>query len=154
LAPSVVVDHRRAVAHARRLLDPDVVGVGADFDECLLAGDLLPGWDDDWVVVERERIRQLRLHALEALCIRLAEQGQGGRAVDVGLLAVAAEPLRESAQRALVRAHQLDGNAAEALRQYASYRDLLADVLGLEPSRLMEDLVASVRAHPAEPQRS
>lgn len=144
LAPSVIVDHRAAVARARRLIDHDAVVVDGDLDERLLAADLLPGWCDDWVVVERERMRQLRLHALEALCLRLAERGDGGRAVDVGLLAVAAEPLRESAQRALIRAHVLEGNTCEALRQYAGYRSLLGDTLGLAPSPLMEHLVAGL----------
>jgi hypothetical protein len=33
----------------------------------MLSGeDLLPGWDEDWVLLERERLRQLRLHALDA----------------------------------------------------------------------------------------
>lgn len=27
--------------------------------------ELLPGWYDDWVIVERERLSQLRLHAIE-----------------------------------------------------------------------------------------
>jgi hypothetical protein len=38
--------------------------------------DLLPAWDDDWLVLERERHRQLRLHALENLSARLS--GEAG----------------------------------------------------------------------------
>ncbi len=99
-----------------------------------LAGDLLPGWYDDWVIVERERIRQLRLHALEVLCENLSRSGRHAQAVDAGLSAVAEEPLRESAQRALIAAHLREGNVSEAVRQYDRYRKLLGASLGLEPS--------------------
>ena len=57
--------------------------------------DLLPGWYDDWVVFERERLRQRLLHALEMLSLRLVRQGRFGEAVEAALL-VHAEPLRES----------------------------------------------------------
>ena len=62
-----------------------------------------------------------------------------------GLAAVAGEPLRESAHRALITAYLAEGNRSEALRQYRFFRHLLADELGLEPSPLMESLVDPVR---------
>ena len=45
--------------------------------------DLLPGWYDDWALVERERVRQRLLHALEALSRQLVagaalRRGGGG----------------------------------------------------------------------------
>ena len=73
---------------------------------------------------------------------RLTGAGRLKEALDVGLAAVAGEPLRESAQRALVRVHLAEGNVGEAIRQYRLYRRLLSEQLGIEPSRLMEDLVA------------
>ena len=39
-------------------------------------GELLPDWYDDWVLLERERFRQLRLHALDALCDDLTRAGR------------------------------------------------------------------------------
>src|SRR5205823_1595627 len=59
--------------------------------------DLLPGWYDDWVLMERERIRQRVLHALEALSRRLAGTARCAEAVEAAMMAVSAEPLRESA---------------------------------------------------------
>jgi DNA-binding SARP family transcriptional activator len=96
--------------------------------------DLLPGWYDDWALMERERIRQRLLHALEALSVRLACLGRFGDAVDAALLAVGAEPLRESAQRALIEAHVAEGNLTEARRTYLVYRDLIRRELDVEPS--------------------
>jgi DNA-binding SARP family transcriptional activator len=83
-----------------------------DLDPSSLGRDLLPDWYEDWVVLERERFRQLRLHALEALCRRLTEAGRFGAAVQAGLAAVAGEPLRESAHRTLIRAHLAEGTPA------------------------------------------
>ena len=79
------------------------------------ADDLLVGWYDDWVDLERERFRQLRLHVLDQIGELLLRAQMYCETVQVGLVAVASEPLRESAQRLLVRAHLCEGNLAEAL---------------------------------------
>ena len=70
LAEGVTVDIHHAQTLARRLLDPAVIPKQSDLSPATvvaLSGDLLPGWYDDWVLVEAEDWRQLRLHALEAL---------------------------------------------------------------------------------------
>jgi DNA-binding SARP family transcriptional activator len=61
--------------------------------------DLLPDWVDDWLVHDRERLHQLRLHVLEALADRLAGDGRYGLALDVALAALRSDTLRESAHR-------------------------------------------------------
>ena len=99
-----------------------------------LTGEVLPDWYDDWVLPTRERYRQLRLHALESLCERLAESGRFGEALLAGLGAVVVEPLRESAHRRVIDVHLREGNVVEALRQYRSYERMLRDELSLEPS--------------------
>jgi DNA-binding SARP family transcriptional activator len=143
LLPAVQVDVADAVAQAYRLLDPacdDVPGLG----EVRLHDDLLPDWYDDWIALERERFRQLRVHALERLCDLLIGAGRFGEAIETGLAVACAEPLRESAHRILIRAHLAEGNRAEALAQYRRFRTLLHDELGLEPSQEMSSLVAAV----------
>jgi DNA-binding SARP family transcriptional activator len=141
LSPRVDVDLTAVLTTAHRLLDGDAELCPEDLDTGLLSGELLPGWDEEWILYERERLRQLCIHALEALCRRLSEAGQGGRAVDAGLAAVASEPLRESAQQALIAAHLAEGNVSEARRQYQAYRTLLWDSLGIEPSDALRSLV-------------
>lgn len=106
-------------------------------------GELLPDWYDDWLVVERERLRQRALHALEAECARLIALGQCGEAIDVGIRAVSMEPLRESAHRAVIAAHLAEGNCAEAMRQFATLRHLLASELGVAPSAATAQLLAA-----------
>ena len=110
----------------------------------MLRDDLLPDWYDDWLAFERERFRQLRIHALESLCERLIALERFGEAIETGLAVVTAEPLRESAHRILIRIHLAEGNGAEALGQYRRFRALLHDELGLEPSPEMRTLVAAV----------
>ncbi len=109
-----------------------------------LSGDLLPDWYDDWLLTERERLRQVRLHALEAAGHRLIEAGRLPEAIDLGLRAIAMEPLRESSHRLVIQAHLQEGNVAEAIRQYDSCRRLLDDELGVPPSPHLRVLLADV----------
>lgn len=143
IAPVIEVDLRRVTEQVQRL----ITGGGSLLDEDSspddLCGDLLPGWDEDWILFDRERFRQLRIHALEALCRKLSAAGRPGEAIDAGLAAVAAEPLRESAQRALITAHLDEGNVSEARRQYHMYCNVLWDALGIEPSGTLRTLVGS-----------
>jgi DNA-binding SARP family transcriptional activator len=136
LAHDVVVDVRTATAQARRLLDGGPIDPHSELLSLrpYLSADVLPDWYDDWVIIEREQYHQLRLHALESLCERLTTVGRVGEAVDAGLAAIRAEPLRESAHRVLIEAHLAAGNRWEALRQFHRCRALLDQELGLEPS--------------------
>ncbi len=113
-----------------------------DFATLVAAMDLLPHHYDDWVLIERDRHRQLRMHALEMLCIQLSAAGRHGEAVEAGLAAVNGEPLRESSQRVLIRAHLAEGNRCEAIRQFDSYRELIQHELGLRPSPEMNALLS------------
>jgi DNA-binding SARP family transcriptional activator len=95
---------------------------------------LLPGFYDDWALMERERIRQRVLHALEALSERLAADRRFADAIEAAMLATSAEPLRESAQRVLIKAHVAEGNVTEAHRSFRTYQDLMHRELGMVPS--------------------
>jgi len=149
LGDSVAVDLRDMYELARTLVsEAAITPNGNDVD--LLAVDLLPDWSDEWVVVERERIRQLRLHALENLVRRYTLLGHHAAAVDTALIAVGAEPLRESAQRVLIEAHLAEHNVSEAANQLASYQALLRSVLDVDPSAQLIELVTRVRANRRE----
>jgi DNA-binding SARP family transcriptional activator len=143
LAEDVVVDVREAVARAHRVLDnrgepPDLAGL-------IGAGDLLPDLYDDWVILERERFRQLRLHSLERLCVDLTAAGSYAAAAEAGFAAIAGEPLRESAHRVLICTHIAEGNLSEAFRQYRVYCDLARQQLGVPPSPRLRAMMSSLR---------
>lgn len=146
LGATVTVDVRDAVAWAHRVLDAPVNLHDADLGEIWRPGELLPDWYDDWVAIERERLRALRAHALEALCDQLTTAGRFGEAAEAGLAAIRDEPLRESAHRALIAVHIAEGNRAAALHQYGVFARLLRDELGIQPSLRMEELVGPMTA--------
>jgi len=140
----ITVDIHNAVARAHRLLDSSCPceDILTNETRAALSADLLPDWsENEWVLVEQEQYHQLRLHALEAMSARLDAAGRHGEAVAAGLAAVRAEPLRESAHLALVKAHLAAGNRGAALRQYEQCRRVLHEELGLEPAQSLSDLL-------------
>jgi DNA-binding SARP family transcriptional activator len=141
LAEGVRVDVRELSDWARRVRDPQCGLDDMSVPDGALWGELLPGWYDDWVLLERERLRQLRMHALEVMANRLSAAGRYGDALQAAYGAVRADPLRESAHRAVVRVHLAEGNIADALRAFEQFQVLLADELDVQPSEQMVRLV-------------
>lgn len=144
LASGVQVDLHDVTDRGRRLLHGGPIEEG-DFAAIMPAAELLPDHYEDWILVERERYRQLRMHSLEVLCIQLSSAGRHGEAIEAGMAAVTGEPLRESAHRVLIRAHLAEGNRCEAIRQFERYQVLLQRDLGLEPSSEIAALVPKPR---------
>ena len=141
LHPAVQVDVFEVEALARRELRGEV-NDEVDVDPYEFVADLLPDWYDDWLLIERERFRQLRLCALDTLCERFTRAARFSSALEAGLLSVAGEPLRESAHAAIMQAHLAQGNLGEAVRQYHLCRRLFLQRLGVEPSERLAGLVA------------
>ncbi|MET0494531.1 MAG: BTAD domain-containing putative transcriptional regulator [Actinoplanes sp.] len=110
--------------------------------------ELLPGWYDEWVVFERERLRQLSLHMVEHAAQQLCLAGRYAIALDLALAAVRGEPLRESAHRTVIEVHLAEGNIGEALRNYHRFRRLLADQLGVAPSPALLKLITEAGVTP------
>jgi DNA-binding SARP family transcriptional activator len=122
LAANVSVDLRESQALAHRLLDAvDQPLEAADLSGAAIAalsGELLPDWYEDWVLLEAENWRQLRLHALEAVARLLTAAGRYGDAAEAALAAVSADPLRESGRATLIKVHLAEHNRSEALREF------------------------------------
>ena len=144
LSPDVDVDVRRGTNLARAVITGSFSEETFALLDPRLSAELLPGWDDEWVLGERERHRQLSLHALELLCEHLTVIGRYGAAVLAGLTAVDREPLRESAHRALMKVHLAEGNAGEAIRRYQHYEAIAARDLGVGPSARMRSLLSQI----------
>lgn len=144
LADSMAVDLRRARQAAEGLLPPSAQAIdpaAARDVIALLSRELLPGWYDDWALLEAENWRQFRLHALEALAARLVTARAFGDAAGAALAAVGVDPLRESAHVVLVGVHLAEGNRSEALRAFERFRRLLHTELDLEPTQQLAELV-------------
>jgi DNA-binding SARP family transcriptional activator len=143
LVAGVGVDLHDVQLTARRLLaDPGAVGPKrAAAATAGLSVELLPGWYEDWALIEAENWRQLRLHALEAAAGVLADAGRFGEAVGAAQAAVDADPLRESPHAALIAVHLREGNQSEALREFERYRERLRGEFGLEPTPRLRALL-------------
>jgi DNA-binding SARP family transcriptional activator len=145
LHDDVVVDLQAVEAWATRVLTGTPTPADLAVDPGRLADlDLLPGWYDEWVLAVGERLKLRVLHALEALSRLLREAGRPAEAVEAVHVAVLAEPLRESGQRALIEAHQAAGDWVAARRQFDAFRLMLRREVGVEPSAEL----AAVAARP------
>jgi DNA-binding SARP family transcriptional activator len=147
LDPAVEVDVHRTKRLSRDLMHGRFKEEALALLEPTLLCDLLPGWYDGWVLVEREMYRQLNLHALELLCEQLTSQSRFGPAVMAGLATVSRDPLRESGYRALMSAYLAEGNAWEAMRTYDQYASIAAQELGVGPSAQMRSLLEELPRH-------
>lgn len=134
IVEGIAVDADVLVRSGTRICSNEPQPPGNDHDQELFSRELLPGWYDEWVVVEREQLRQVSLHALESIANRLREQQLFAAAIQAALAAIRLDPLRESAHRCLIRIHLAEGNYSEAIRHYGEYSERLMADLGIEAS--------------------
>lgn len=106
-----------------------------------LTMELLPGWHDDWVMFERDRLREISMHVIEAQAAALADDRQFACAIATVYEAIRLDPLRESAVRMLIEIHLAEGNRAQAARCYLEFRERLIAALRIEPSDEMRALI-------------
>ncbi|MDA3628558.1 BTAD domain-containing putative transcriptional regulator [Saccharopolyspora oryzae] len=148
LAPLVSLDIDGLVAAGRYLLED---GSGDSPGDCAEIGrdlanhaPLLPGWYDDWVLTERERLQQLQVHALEVAAERLVQSRHLASALEIAQAATQVEPFRETAHCAVVKVLLQQANPAQAVRHYRRYENLLDRELGIRPSDHLRNLVRPV----------
>ncbi|MDQ2809120.1 MAG: cyclase, partial [Chloroflexota bacterium] len=131
LNPAADLDHdvRRFEAALR---DPtDIAAQQAAVD--LYRGDLLIGYYDDWVLLERERLRQAYLAALGRVIAGTAADGAWAAAATAAARLLAADPYREDVTRQLMRFYYRLGRRDRALQQFSTLRAVLTTDLGLDP---------------------
>ena len=88
---------------------------------------------EDWALSERERISNLRVRGLIVMMQALGEQKRYEEALHYGRLILGDDPYREAVQCELMWLYVLNGQRAQAIRQFTAYRDLLREELGIEP---------------------
>ena len=106
----------------------------------LYTGDLTPGWYDEWIVPERERLRQTYLDALEQLARLLEHAGRLRDALGYAQQLQRADPLHEAAYRQLMQLHLSMDDRASALRVYHTGATTLRNELGVDPSSATQAL--------------
>ena len=147
--PPSLIGEGRAVALDPASVDVDVVRFeslvkAASIDDLARAaeiyqGDFLEGFVlrepafDEWLVVERERLRELALGALRRLLAQQTRTGATEATIRTALRLVALDATQEVAHRALMRLYVQQGRRAAALRQYQRCVAVLQRELGAEP---------------------
>jgi ABC-type oligopeptide transport system substrate-binding subunit/DNA-binding SARP family transcriptional activator len=118
----------------------------------LYQGDFLDGFYvpdaplfDDWLLIERQHLRQELEGALERLVDGHSARGKYKRAIACAQRWLALDPLREAAHRSLMRLYAWDGDRAAALHQYQACVDVLAEELGVEPGAETVSLYEQIR---------
>jgi DNA-binding SARP family transcriptional activator len=96
-------------------------------------GPLLESCHDDWVLMDRYRIENLYLAALDYLIQYYGPRGEIEAVTKYGQLALDLEPLREDVHRHLMKAYAAAGRTDLAESQFERCRLLLRQELGTDP---------------------
>jgi len=131
-----VVDFRRAVQRADEAEDR-----GNDRERASAleeatrhyGGDLLPGHYDEWLLSERDALRDLYTGVLERLIRYHEEQRDYPGAILHAKALLRHDSLREATYRDLIRLHSLEGDRAAALQVYKTCESVLQRELGTGP---------------------
>jgi DNA-binding SARP family transcriptional activator len=136
-------------------IDADMKLDVADFEDALAAGclgkavgnyggDLLPASYEEWIIIERERLRLSYMEALSRLVRQKEDQDNYPEAlVHAGQL-LKSDPLREDIYRCLMRLHALNGDRAAALHLYQNCVTVLERELGAAPSRQTQQVYEQI----------
>ncbi|BCX06083.1 MAG: hypothetical protein KatS3mg053_4021 [Candidatus Roseilinea sp.] len=139
-APQLVWSDAAALEQASTALAQASDRTALDAIRAVLAlyrGDPLQGLDDEWCAPHHERLRQLQMHALDALAERYLALGDARVALEMTAALVNLEPLYEDAHHRLIRLHVATGHLEEARRCYQHYCHLWKTELGAPPSPRM-----------------
>ncbi|MEO7132476.1 MAG: BTAD domain-containing putative transcriptional regulator [Dermatophilaceae bacterium] len=153
-----ILDVRRSTLALQASVDTDIGRLTAYLDEVegaddgvshdareavrsLRVQDLLPGWYADWVLETRDHLHRRQIRALISVAQAALDGGRPDLAIVLAEQAEALEPLLESTQRLVIRAHLVSGNPAAAIRQYRDYDRRLRQELGIRPSEALSSLV-------------
>ncbi|MCP4423748.1 MAG: tetratricopeptide repeat protein [Chloroflexi bacterium] len=89
---------------------------------------------NDWILPERERLRQLVLSALDRLVGICMEQGDYAAGIQFAQRLLQLDAWREDAHRQLMRMYARNGQRTLALRQFEICRDVLDAEFGVPPT--------------------
>jgi DNA-binding SARP family transcriptional activator len=137
IAETVMVDVRELTEIVQSISQNETVNVAlADrlykaLDAC--DAPFLDGVTSDWVLTERERLFNIQIRGMTILMHWLGQQRRYEDALDIGRRLLAADPARETTQCEVMWLYVLNGQRAQALRQFQEFRSWLKCELDIEP---------------------
>ncbi len=118
---------------ASRRDGPHALQAALEQADTLYRGELLPGCYDEWLLPERDRLRQLHLQALEHLLRLFEGRGDTSAAIRYAQRLISLDPLSEDLYRRLMRLFALNNDRASALRVYHTCVSTLQREMGVDP---------------------
>ena len=103
--------------------------------------------DGDWVIPYRARLEEVRLGLIEDQLAARLDLGASSEVIGELEGLVSEHPLREGLWALLMVALYRDGRQADALATYQRARNRLADELGLDPGRQLQQLEHQILVH-------
>lgn len=116
----------------------------------LYQGDFLAGFTvpeapfEEWLLAERERLRETALETMARLLAHQRSTGANGAAVRTALQLLALDPFQEPVHRTLMRLYTRLGRRGAALRQYQVCVDTLQRELGTAPEDATRQLYQEI----------
>lgn len=114
-------------------------------------GEFLPGFYDDWIALERERLQALFERQIDALIDRLLAEQRWREVVDWAERWIALGQVPETAYRALMTAHFYLGSTSQVAAVYQRCMDALHRELDVEPSERTRTLYQQLSKGAAAP---
>ncbi|TAH49077.1 MAG: hypothetical protein EYC68_18255 [Chloroflexota bacterium] len=127
-------------ANAAYWLDVNALEKSKDEIESLISnlstyrGELLPGFYDDWVILERERVQAIFENKVGLLLDKLIQEQQWKQVTEWGERWIALGQTPEPAYRALMIASAAQGDSSKLTLAYERCVQAMRDDLGLDPS--------------------
>lgn len=111
----------------------------------LYRGEFLPGYEEEWVLLERERIVELALSAIQRLIAIFTQQNDLERACEMSQRALQLDPLNEQSHLTLIRLLLSAQKPSQALRQYQVLETIWREQLDSAPSTSARKLAQQIR---------
>lgn len=125
---------------ARTIHDVDAEQAALETASDIYSRDLLPNCYDEWIIPERERLRNLFIQGQDRLITLLETRKHYRDAIKHALRLLQTDNLRESTYRTLIRIHALNDDRAAALSTYHTCARLLSRELGVDPDASTREL--------------
>src|SRR5437762_1988338 len=134
-------------AAATQRNDQHLLQTALEQADSLYRGELLPGCYDEWILPERDRLRQRHLQVLEQLLRLFEVQGDNVTAIRYAQRLLALDPLSENLYRRLMRLFALNNDRASALHVYHTCVTTLQRELGVDPDPATREIYERLMQH-------
>ena len=140
-----VANFEQAIEKAEKAKDPVIYTTLLNEALELYNGELLPGFYENWIPTERERLATLyRKHLLKA-AINSRDLNNLSLALEFARKATTSDPYWEEAHQILIDLYIRGGQQVEAIRHYQEFERMLRKEMGLKPSDAIRNQIAHIQ---------